>query len=202
MITMTAAPASPKQLAFARSLYAEYANIVFSTEKFTSLPDKDQALLREIHAEATAKLDTMGRREISEKIDSMKGIVDRYRAKAREAAPKAIAPTPALNLEPGMYKVNGTVYQVRPNREGTRLYAKKLVEFGGERLTETDDVIRMEFEYAPGAIYNISPDNRMSLEEGKALIIRYGKCICCGRKLKAAKSVEAGIGPICVKYFN
>jgi hypothetical protein len=30
---------------------------------------------------------------------------------------------------------------------------------------------------------------------------RYGKCIVCGRHLKAAKSVEAGIGPVCIKYF-
>ena len=35
-------------------------------------------------------------------------------------------------------------------------------------------------------------------EQAKALSIRYGRCIVCGRKLKAAKSVEAGIGPVCM----
>lgn len=200
---VTTQPASEKQLSYARSLYREYAQIMFSGEKFLSLSDADQTLLREIHADGTLKLDMMDRSQISRAIDSMKPIVDRMRTAARERqivdAPAAA--TPALSLEPGMYKIGEVIYQVKANREKSRLYAKKMVVFTGERLTETDAVVNIEFEYAPGAIYNILPEHRMGLEEGKALILRYGKCICCGRKLKAAKSVEAGIGPICIKYF-
>lgn len=199
MITTALAP-STKQLDYARSLYREHAVLTYASPAFIEATRDQQEMLRTLHAECTAKLDTMNRQEISRAIDSMKSIVDRLRIKSRERA--TTTTTPALNLEPGIYKVNGTVYQIRPNREKTRLYAKKLVEFTGERLTEANTIVRIEFEYAPGAIYNIKPEHKMPLEEGKALILRYGKCICCGRVLKAAKSVEAGIGPICIKYFS
>jgi hypothetical protein len=42
----------------------------------------------------------------------------------------------------------------------------------------------------------------MNFEKAKALTIRYGRCICCGRRLKAAQSVERGIGPVCRRYFS
>jgi len=205
MSTATSALApSTKQLDYARSLYREYARIMFSGPKFLSLDEAMQLELREIHAESTDKLDRMDRREISKAIDSMKGIVDRMRIAERERqiAEAPAAATPALSLEKGMYKIGETIYQVKPNREGTRIYAKKMIVIGGERLTETGAVEKIEFEYAPGAIYNILPEHRMGLDEGKALILRYGKCICCGRQLKAAKSVEQGIGPVCIKYFG
>ncbi len=90
---------------------------------------------------------------------------------------------------------------MKPNQAKTRLYAKRLVEIRGERLTEADTVVRIEFEYEAGAIYRIREEHRMSLEKGKELTIRYGRCLCCNRALKAAASVERGIGPICIKYF-
>lgn len=42
----------------------------------------------------------------------------------------------------------------------------------------------------------------MTLDEAKAFILRYGQCVRCGRRLKAAESVERGIGPVCVRYFT
>lgn len=104
-------------------------------------------------------------------------------------------------LTPGMYKLDGVVYQVRPNREKTRLYAKRLIEINADRITESDEIVQIEFEYERGAVYNLREEHRMPLEEGKALCVRYGKCICCNRVLRAAKSVERGIGPVCIKYF-
>ena len=112
--------------------------------------------------------------------------------------PKAAAAEP---VTPGVYKVGDEIFIVKPNREKTRVYAKRLVEIRGERLVETGEHVAIEFEYAPGAIHRIRPEHRMSVEEGKALTIRYGKCICCGRRLKAAVSVERGIGPVCITYF-
>lgn len=105
------------------------------------------------------------------------------------------------NITPGVYDVNGHVYVVKPNREKTRLYAKRLVEITGERLNANDDLINFEFVYEPGAIFNIKPEHRMPLEDAKVLTIRYGRCIVCGRRLKAGKSVEQGIGPVCIKSF-
>ncbi len=109
--------------------------------------------------------------------------------------------SPAVTT-PGVFRKDGEVYVVKPNREKTRLYAKKLVEAPSNRLTEQGEVVEFDFVYAPGAIYNLTEANRMPLEEGKKLMIRYGKCIVCGRRLKVAESVERGIGPVCIKYFK
>jgi hypothetical protein len=111
-------------------------------------------------------------------------------------------PAPAEPVTPGVYEVEGEVFVVKPNREKTRVYAKKLVEIRSERLTETGEHVQIEFEYAPGAIRKIRPEHRMDVERAKALTIRYGRCIVCGRRLKAAQSVEQGIGPVCIKSFG
>jgi hypothetical protein len=106
-------------------------------------------------------------------------------------------------LTPGVYELpDGTVYVVKPNQAKTRLYAKRLVEINADRLTEVDTVVQIEFEYEQGAIFKIRSEHRMPLERAKALTVRYSKCINCARRLKAAKSVEQGIGPVCVKAFR
>jgi hypothetical protein len=104
-------------------------------------------------------------------------------------------------LTPGVYDVDGHVYVVKPNRAKTGLYANRLVEIAGERLNEENTLVNIEFVYAPGAIFDIKPEQKMSLEDAKWLTIRYGRCIVCGRRLKAGKSVEQGIGPVCIKSF-
>jgi len=123
---------------------------------------------------------------------------------------KDIQATPTQNngsdisqLTMGVYELpSGEIYVVKPNRDKTRLYAKKLVEAPSDRLTETGQRVSFDFEYERGAIYTIRPEYKMSLERGKELMIRYGRCIICGRRLKVAESVERGIGPICIKYFR
>lgn len=104
--------------------------------------------------------------------------------------------------EPGVYEKDGEVFVVKPTRDKQRLYAKRLVEIGGHRLTEAGDVVEIEFEYAKGVIYALSPEDKMPLDRAKALTIRYGRCIVCGLPLKDAKSVERGIGPVCIKSFK
>jgi len=105
-------------------------------------------------------------------------------------------------LTPGVYELNGQVYVVKPNRAKTRLYAKKLVELNtARRVNGADDVVAFDYEYAPGAIYDIRPEHRMTKERAVELGIRYGRCMNCNRPLKAAKSVLAGYGPVCVKAF-
>jgi NADH pyrophosphatase NudC (nudix superfamily) len=103
---------------------------------------------------------------------------------------------------PGVFKKDTEIFVVKMNREKTRLYALKLVEAPSTRLTESGAVVDFEFEYAKGAIYKLSEENRMSLEEAKEYTIKYGRCIVCGRRLKRAESVERGIGPVCIKTIN
>lgn len=124
------------------------------------------------------------------------------------AAPRKPAREEAFNdnsspvTEPGIYKFSvNEIYQVKWNKAKTHLYTKRLVEIRGDRLNEEDDHVRIEFEYAPGQFKKLNAEMKMSAEEGKALTIRYGRCLACGRVLKNAVSVERGIGPICIKYF-
>lgn len=120
---------------------------------------------------------------------------------AHTTAPSTREKTIDATLTPGVYDVNGHVYVVKPNHEKTRLYAKRLVEINAERLNENDDPVQIEFVYEAGAIFNIRPEQKMPLERAKALTIRYGRCIVCGRRLKAGKSVKQSIGPVCIKSF-
>ena len=100
--------------------------------------------------------------------------------------------------EPGIYRgPDGDPVKVQKSRDSDRLYAKRLVRIGGQRLTETDDVVRFEFQYEKGLLFSLSPADRMTLEEAKAFGIRYGVCCVCGAFLKDATSVANGIGPIC-----
>jgi Family of unknown function (DUF6011) len=108
-----------------------------------------------------------------------------------------------LVTEAGVYETpSGDIFVVKPNREGTRLYAKRLVEINAQRATEAGERVEIEFQYESGAIYGLKPEMKMDLERAKALTIRYGRCIVCGRRLKAAESVERGIGPVCIKSFR
>lgn len=114
--------------------------------------------------------------------------------------------TPAAEnraTEPGVYQLeDGSVVKVQANKAGTNVYAKRWVEINGYRATEAGEHVQGEWEYAPGLIHRITADQRMTLEQAKAFILRYGQCARCARKLKAAASVEAGIGPVCIKYFS
>jgi hypothetical protein len=109
----------------------------------------------------------------------------------------------ASGIEPGVYELeDGTIYVVKPTKDKQRLYAKRLIEIGSTRLNAEDEVVQIDFEYERGAISKIRPDHKMPFERAKALTIRYGRCIVCGRRLKVAESVERGIGPKCAKNFR
>lgn len=106
-------------------------------------------------------------------------------------------------VEPGVYELpTGEIYIVKLNREKSRVYAKRLVEAPSERMTVPGKVVDFDFEYEPGGIHKIHPEHLMDLDRAKNLMIRYGRCIVCGRRLKVAESVERGVGPVCIKYFG
>lgn len=112
-------------------------------------------------------------------------------------------PNESAITTPGVFETpDGAIFIVKPNRARTNLYAKRLVEIGGERLAESGDHVHIEFEYAPGAIFKLSESMRMDVERARELTVRYGRCIVCGRHLKDAKSVERGIGPVCIQSFR
>lgn len=125
---------------------------------------------------------------------------------AGQPAPQAQAPQAPARLQvedAGVYKLpDGTICKVQANREKTKTYAKRLVEIGGERATESGERIHAEYQYAPGLVDQVAREGvKLTLAEAKALSVRYAFCIRCGRSLKDAKSVEAGMGPVCITYF-
>lgn len=97
--------------------------------------------------------------------------------------------------EPGMYKnADGTVYLVKYNSSKTRLYACRLVPtYQGTKLH------RLDFAYDKGAIYGLTAADRMTVAEVAALGKLTGRCWVCRHELKVAKSIAAGIGPVCAK---
>jgi Family of unknown function (DUF6011) len=113
-------------------------------------------------------------------------------------------PTPARVITattPGVYRHHGLIYVVKPSkRHPGRVYAAQLVE-SPPRVTEAGTEIPFQLEFRPGLIYDLTEADRMPLAEAQAITARYGRCIVCHRALKAAKSVEQGIGPVCAKYF-
>jgi len=86
------------------------------------------------------------------------------------------------SLSEGVYQVGETVYKVKRSQSGY-LYAMVLTEDG--------------FQFERGAIRNIKPENRMTLEEAKAYGRQTGTCCQCGRELTNETSVREGIGPVC-----
>jgi len=108
-------------------------------------------------------------------------------------------PTP--RVEPGAYQHDGQIYTVQWNRAHTYVYAKQLVEIGGERLRVADGAhVNIDFEYAPGMVARLRPDERMTWEQARPFVIRYGMCLF-GHPLRDATSVELGIGPVCRRMF-
>jgi len=135
------------------------------------------------------------RYEASRLIDALKSVTGRGRPNGGNRD-RTVRVT-----DPGMYRHDGVVFVVKPNRDRTGLYANRLVEIGGTRVTDAGTFVNVDFQYDRGAIFDIDPADRMPFEEAKALTIRYGRCVVCGRFLKAGESVERGIGPVCRKRF-
>jgi hypothetical protein len=109
-------------------------------------------------------------------------------------------PNAAVTVQMGVFKKDGRIYVVKPNREKTRVYAKEIIE-SPARMTENGEVADFETVYAPGVVYKLTESDRWDLADAKDFLTKFARCIVCGRHLKAAKSVAGSIGPVCAKYF-
>lgn len=100
----------------------------------------------------------------------------------------------------GVFKKDGRIYVVKPNKQKTRVYAKEIIE-SPARMTENGAVVDFETVYRPGVVFDLTEADRWDLADAKDFLTKFAKCIVCGRSLKAAKSVAGAIGPVCSKYF-
>lgn len=90
--------------------------------------------------------------------------------------------------EEGVYQnAEGDIFRVQRSRESGNLYAKRL------------DIFEGGFVYEAGLLRKIVPSDRLGVEQAKALGVQYGFCVVCGILLTDPKSVEQGIGPVCIK---
>lgn len=187
-MTSTAYAPTDKQLSFLYALAADRADSRFGS----CGEERIENLGARVQNGAT-------RQQVSTWIDQLRS-APRDRSSA-DAASVATRPAQPAELEPGIYEVDDVIYVVKRNREGTRSYAKRLVETA-DRLTEAGTVVEFDYEYERGAIFKIQAEHRVSLARAEELAIRYGQCLDCGRGLKAAKSVKSGIGPVCAKKYR
>lgn len=106
-------------------------------------------------------------------------------------------------LTKGVYMNERGTFVVQISRQSSHPYAKKIQQLGpyAERLNEVDGHVGWDFEYAPGEIRFIRPEHKVTKEQAQRLSTKYGVCLKCGKFLKAAKSVERSVGPVCWKSF-
>jgi len=145
----------------------------------------DKAVMLTFDTDATETFE-IGRRECSQMIDAVKAV----RRPERERT------VPAAGLEAGMYKIGQDIFRVKISGAG-RPYANALMTENILNGNYADAAVW--FEYAPGAIYRIKPEHRMTVEECAAFGVLYGTCCVCARTLTDPKSVAKGIGPVCEK---
>ncbi len=119
-------------------------------------------------------------------------LIDALKAMPR---PQVERPAPA-DLEAGMYRVGQEIYRVKISGAG-RPYANALMTENILNGNYADAAVW--FEYAPGAIYRIKPEHRMTVEQCAEFGLLYGTCCVCARTLTNPKSIAKGIGPICEK---
>lgn len=106
------------------------------------------------------------------------------------------------SLALGVYETpDHQIYVVKSTRSKTRKYALRLVE-SPDRLNQKRERVRFDFQYESGAIYKLRPEYKMTTKRAKRYLVRYGRCLVCGRTIKAADSVYLGIGPVCIQYFR
>lgn len=151
---------------------------------------------------AEARVATMTERVSDSRITGrlVSSEIERLLGQPRDTSAQGTEP----QVDPGVYELPGTgeIFVVKKTRDKERVYAKRLIELkASSHLNVKDDGVKIEFVYAPGAIQRIKPEYKMPKDRAEELTIRYGRCIACGRTLKAAQSVRQGIGPVCIKNF-
>lgn len=187
MTTATVSPMSEKQLRFINQLLVD-----------RTVPEDYRFQLQET-------IDLLDIKQASSVISKLLSFPPR----SRQAALPGGAEHQQFVEEDGMYRNpdNGTIYKVQFNRasgDGRRLYAKLLVIEHDAVRNEDDEIIegaKVRFDYAAGAMRDIQPGWKMTLEDAKQFGALYGTCVRCGRTLTLEVSIERSMGPVCAKAF-
>ena len=98
-------------------------------------------------------------------------------------------PKPIL-VTVGAYKKDGIYYSVRKFKDRDALYA---LQYNPEQKEWTGN---------RSIIFNLLPEDRLTLSDASAFGIATGSCVHCGRTLTLQKSVVAGMGKWCASHYN
>ncbi len=100
----------------------------------------------------------------------------------------SIAKPKAPEVAIGYYAADGTIYKVRPTKDGERRYAMSLMVTEG----------RGKWTYEQGALGLIRKvGESLTIEEAAQFGHLHGCCAICGATLTNPDSVQRGIGPVC-----
>lgn len=174
----------------------------------TPLTAKQHSFITKLLAEKAPNLDTAPGDVYERYMDFLEG--SKFIAKSEASRlidwlikqPKKQANSSGQTVEPGVYVLGDWIVKLQMNKAGTNAYTSRWVETKSEYLNENDEHVKGKWEYDPQLKGMLRPEHRMTMEQAKAFILKYGQCAKCAHKLKAAKSVEEGIGPVCKKYFS
>lgn len=98
------------------------------------------------------------------------------------------------SLEAGIYLFQDQIFKVQRAIYGSNhMYAKLLVK--GENGAKSG------FQRAPGAIRNLRPEHKMTLDQAKQFGKIYGCCVRCGRILTKESSIDQFMGDWCASQF-
>jgi hypothetical protein len=169
----TGRPASTKAVAYWESLRADLVALIVEADN-ASIP-VEVITVPVASAESLATI-------VSSEIDYMRASIDGLRDALRRARRAGTASAVAQLEADRLYEREGEIYRTVLSGAGN-LYAKIWTEDG--------------WDYAAGAIRDLRPEHRMTVERAEELSVRFGRCIRCGRVLTAEESVARGIGPVC-----
>lgn len=115
---------------------------------------------------------------------SVSGIINSLVAK--EDKPIAIT-------EVGAYLHNETIYSIRQGNESKKWQVWAYDE-NAKKYLRNDTLLPI--------LKEVTPDNRLTLEQAIKYSVQTGICCHCGRTLTQLKSVAGGIGPICARRYR
>lgn len=131
-------------------------------------------------------------------------MIERNAQRDRDAQERDARPAAEPITEPGMYRRDGVIYRVQESRTSAQLYAKRAQVITAAERDGAGNIITpaaVQFDYAPGAVRNLTPADRMGIDDAREFGASHGICIY-GHPLTDPLSVAAGIGPVCAEKFG
>lgn len=114
---------------------------------------------------------------------------------AKKQALRAAAPAAPVELEDGIYELNGEIIRVVHAIHGSgRQYGKRLV--APAEPGENGSWVRV-----PGVIAQLRPEMKLDLAAAERFGAIYGCCVRCGRALTKESSIAQAMGDKCAGSF-